>query len=183
MTTRIEAPPTQGRLRSAWTASHTPVAGVPRWARIAAYAIPLAVLPSVLWRIAVIFFGHRQWPGRGLGRGVPAPDTRVGRPESTDVSCRHPSPRLRAPWCSRVCGRAWTPVDGSHSRHRDLPGPPSRAPHSPRNTGTGARLEASGWRPVGRLEATRSDAEPGSSFVKYGGLHAANAASQPLLRR
>lgn len=41
-----------GRLRAAWTAAHAPVAGVPRWARNAALTVPLAVLPSSLWRIA-----------------------------------------------------------------------------------------------------------------------------------
>ncbi|TYK52308.1 hypothetical protein [Actinomadura decatromicini] len=40
------------RLRAAWGAAHEPVPGVPRWARIAALAIPFTVLPSGLWRIA-----------------------------------------------------------------------------------------------------------------------------------
>lgn len=43
------------RLRAAWQAAHTPVAGVPRWARLAAYAVPLVVLPSGLWRLHVVF--------------------------------------------------------------------------------------------------------------------------------
>jgi hypothetical protein len=38
--------------RAAWTAAHRPVPEVPRWARVAAYAVPLTVLPSSLWRIA-----------------------------------------------------------------------------------------------------------------------------------
>ncbi|NDU74317.1 hypothetical protein GWI34_16980 [Actinomadura sp. DSM 109109] len=40
------------RLRAGWDAAHAPVAGVPRWARIAALAVPFTVLPSGLWRIA-----------------------------------------------------------------------------------------------------------------------------------
>ncbi|MFD1542465.1 hypothetical protein [Nonomuraea guangzhouensis] len=54
MTTLTEMPPTTGRLRAAWTAAHAPVPGVPRWARIAAYAIPFTVLPASLWRIAAV---------------------------------------------------------------------------------------------------------------------------------
>ncbi|MEO3816071.1 hypothetical protein [Plantactinospora sp. B24E8] len=50
----VPAPP--GRLRAAWSAAHAPVAGVPRWARIAAYVIPFTVLPSAVWRVAVIIF-------------------------------------------------------------------------------------------------------------------------------
>jgi hypothetical protein len=42
--------------RTAWTAAHRPAAGVPRWARIAAYAVPFTVLPAGLWRIAGITF-------------------------------------------------------------------------------------------------------------------------------
>ncbi|WP_433180235.1 hypothetical protein [Actinoallomurus sp. CA-150999] len=44
------------RLRAAWAAAHASVAGVPRWARIAAYAIPFTVLPSSLWRVAAVTF-------------------------------------------------------------------------------------------------------------------------------
>jgi hypothetical protein len=44
------------RIRTTWAAMHVPAAGVPRWARIAALAIPLTVLPSSLWRIAVCTF-------------------------------------------------------------------------------------------------------------------------------
>jgi hypothetical protein len=43
-------------IRSGWTGAHAAVAGVPRWARIAAYAIPLTVLPSSVWRIAAYTF-------------------------------------------------------------------------------------------------------------------------------
>ena len=45
-----------GRIRTAWASAHNPVAGVSRWARIAALAIPFTVLPSSLWRIAVCTF-------------------------------------------------------------------------------------------------------------------------------
>jgi hypothetical protein len=45
----------QSRLRAAWRAAHAPVAGVPRWARIAAYTVPFTVLPSGLWRLPVAF--------------------------------------------------------------------------------------------------------------------------------
>ena len=55
MSTMTEAPPA-GRIRAAWVATHAPAAGVPRWARIAAYAVPLTVLPSSVWRIAVCTF-------------------------------------------------------------------------------------------------------------------------------
>ena len=48
--------PVPRRFRGAWTAAHAPVAGVPRWARLAAYAIPFTVLPSSLWRIAAYTF-------------------------------------------------------------------------------------------------------------------------------
>ncbi|QFG25336.1 hypothetical protein [Actinomadura sp. WMMB 499] len=57
MTAATDRPVTAGRLRTAWHAAHAPVAGVPRWARIAAVAIPLAVLPSGLWRLPLAF-GH-----------------------------------------------------------------------------------------------------------------------------
>ncbi|MBC6459528.1 hypothetical protein [Actinomadura sp. HBU206391] len=67
MTTLTEAP-LPGRLRAAWAAAHTPLAGVPRWARIAAYAIPFTVLPSSVWRIAAVTFhapiAHGE-PGSG----------------------------------------------------------------------------------------------------------------------
>jgi hypothetical protein len=48
--------PSPRGMRSAWRAAHTPVAGVPRWARLAAYAIPFALLPSSLWRIVAYTF-------------------------------------------------------------------------------------------------------------------------------
>lgn len=43
-------------IRGGWRTAHTAVPGVPRWARRAAYAIPLALLPSSLWRIAAYTF-------------------------------------------------------------------------------------------------------------------------------
>lgn len=59
MSMRTEAPPagrSAGRIRTGWVAAHAPAAGVPRWARIAAYAIPLTVLPASLWRISAFTF-------------------------------------------------------------------------------------------------------------------------------
>jgi hypothetical protein len=44
------------RLRGAWAAAHAPAAGVSRRARIAAFAVPVTVLPSRAWRIAVCTF-------------------------------------------------------------------------------------------------------------------------------
>lgn len=55
MTAVTDRPVTTGRLRNAWRASHAPAPGVPRWARIAALAIPLTVLPSGLWRLPLAF--------------------------------------------------------------------------------------------------------------------------------
>ena len=58
-----------GRLRDAWAAAHHPVPGAPRWARIAAYAVPYTVLPASLWRIALCTF-HLPI-GRGtIGSGI-----------------------------------------------------------------------------------------------------------------
>ncbi|MEV7599071.1 hypothetical protein AB0O91_16975 [Kitasatospora sp. NPDC089797] len=45
---------TPRRLRAAWHAAHAPVPGVPRWARIAAHAVPFTALPAGAWRIAVV---------------------------------------------------------------------------------------------------------------------------------
>lgn len=62
MTTTTGTPPARpgappaGRIRAAWVAAHAPAAGVPRWARIIAYAIPFTVLPSSVWRIAACTF-------------------------------------------------------------------------------------------------------------------------------
>ncbi len=57
------------RLRAGWNAAHEPVAGVPRWARIAALAVPLTVLPSGLWRIAAFTFHLPILSGGALDAG------------------------------------------------------------------------------------------------------------------
>ncbi|MFC4049139.1 hypothetical protein ACFOY4_05545 [Actinomadura syzygii] len=57
------------RLRAAWGAAHEPVAGVPRWARIAALAIPFTVLPSGLWRIAAFALHLPIIDGDAFGSG------------------------------------------------------------------------------------------------------------------
>jgi hypothetical protein len=44
------------RLRTAWRAANDSVPGVPRWARVAAHAVPFTVLPASVWRIAVCTF-------------------------------------------------------------------------------------------------------------------------------
>ncbi|MFD3412963.1 hypothetical protein [Streptomyces cyaneofuscatus] len=44
-----------GRLRAAWAAAHEPAPGVSRCLRLTAYAVPLAVLPSSLWRLPAAF--------------------------------------------------------------------------------------------------------------------------------
>lgn len=49
------APRGEGRLRRVWRAVHEPAAGVPRWARRVACAVPLVVLPSGIWRLGVLF--------------------------------------------------------------------------------------------------------------------------------
>jgi hypothetical protein len=59
---------------SAWTAAHEPVAGVPPWARRVALVVPLLVLPSSIWRIAVGTF-HAP-----LVEGLP-PDASGGLPD------------------------------------------------------------------------------------------------------
>jgi hypothetical protein len=55
------------RIGAAWAAAHVPAAGVPRWARAAALVIPLTVLPSSAWRIAVCAF-HAPIARGDLGR-------------------------------------------------------------------------------------------------------------------
>ncbi|MCT2592088.1 hypothetical protein LHJ74_19640 [Streptomyces sp. N2-109] len=44
-----------GRLRTGWRAAHEPVAGVSRRVQLIAYAVPLAVLPSSVWRLPILF--------------------------------------------------------------------------------------------------------------------------------
>ncbi|MGC9499296.1 hypothetical protein [Streptomyces sp. WG7] len=51
-----------GRLRAAWRAAHEPVAGVSQRMRLVAYAVPLTVLPSSIWRLPAA-------SGDGLGLG------------------------------------------------------------------------------------------------------------------
>ncbi|UPK74879.1 hypothetical protein MU582_20985 [Nocardioidaceae bacterium SCSIO 66511] len=46
----------RGRVRTAWRSAHAAVAGVPRWARIAAYTIPFVVVGSSIWRILTFTF-------------------------------------------------------------------------------------------------------------------------------
>ncbi|MGA5359722.1 hypothetical protein [Streptomyces purpurascens] len=43
-----------GRLRTAWQAAHQPTTGVSRPIRLLAYAVPLAVLPSSIWRLPAV---------------------------------------------------------------------------------------------------------------------------------
>jgi hypothetical protein len=47
---------TATKIPAAWVAAHAPAAGVPRWARVVAYAVPFTVLPSSVWRIAACTF-------------------------------------------------------------------------------------------------------------------------------
>ncbi|MGK5739291.1 hypothetical protein [Micromonospora sp. URMC 103] len=69
MATLTGTRPTTARLRAAWSAAHAPVPGVPRWARIAAYAIPFTVLPSAAWRLAAVVF-HVPLDGGRADRGA-----------------------------------------------------------------------------------------------------------------
>ncbi|MFZ0377096.1 MAG: hypothetical protein WCD11_23025 [Solirubrobacteraceae bacterium] len=48
--------PSPRDIRTAWSGAHAAVAGVPGWARLAAYAVPFTLLPSSLWRIAAYTF-------------------------------------------------------------------------------------------------------------------------------
>lgn len=65
MTTLTGPPVPAERLRIAWRSMHTPVAGVPRWATIAALVVPLTALPSSLWRIGVAFLDDETATKRG----------------------------------------------------------------------------------------------------------------------
>ncbi|WP_308295116.1 hypothetical protein [Streptomyces sp. NK08204] len=49
------APMGAGRLRAAWKAAHEPVPRVSAWTRRLAYAVPLVVLPSSIWRLPAVF--------------------------------------------------------------------------------------------------------------------------------
>ncbi|MBT2900162.1 hypothetical protein [Streptomyces sp. McG3] len=44
-----------GRFRAAWRAAHEPAPGVSRGLRLTAYAVPLVVLPSSVWRLPAAF--------------------------------------------------------------------------------------------------------------------------------
>lgn len=63
MTTHATAPTLRARCHAAWRAAHAPVAGVPRWARTAALAVPLVVMPSGLWRILMVHEGAGEGAG------------------------------------------------------------------------------------------------------------------------
>ncbi|MFD5179896.1 hypothetical protein ACFWM1_29095 [Nocardia sp. NPDC058379] len=65
MTALADPPVRTGRLHTAWRTVHTPVPGVPRWATIAAFAVPLTALPSSLWRIGVAFLDDDTAGKRG----------------------------------------------------------------------------------------------------------------------
>ncbi|MFD0905864.1 hypothetical protein [Actinomadura sediminis] len=67
MTALTDPPAPPGRLRTAWRAAHAPADGVPRWARTAALAVPLVVLPSGIWRLPIAF-GHEHGMGE-IGGG------------------------------------------------------------------------------------------------------------------
>ncbi|MEU8346052.1 hypothetical protein SAMN05443665_10525 [Actinomadura meyerae] len=57
------------RVRDGWRSAHDAVDGVPRWARIAALAVPFTVLPAGLWRIAVFALHLPIIDGDGMGPG------------------------------------------------------------------------------------------------------------------
>ncbi|WP_280382517.1 hypothetical protein [Nocardia wallacei] len=65
MTIPPKSQPPTGRLRAVWRAIHDPAQGVPRWARIAAFAVPFTVLPSSLWRIGVAFLDDEASTKKG----------------------------------------------------------------------------------------------------------------------
>lgn len=67
--TRTPSP--RGRIRRAWKSAHEAVDGVPRWARIAALAIPFVVLPSGVWRIATIPLADEPAGGSGASGDLP----------------------------------------------------------------------------------------------------------------
>lgn len=68
MSTVTPSTPRPGRLRAAWTSAHTPVPGVPRWARVAAATVTASVMPASIWRIGyeiqATITGHAE-AGRG----------------------------------------------------------------------------------------------------------------------
>lgn len=84
------------RVRAGWRSAHDAVDGVPRWARIAALAVPFTVLPAGLWRIAAFTLHLPIIDGDDLGPGT-------GR-----ATCRAGCPWRRTSWCCRWC-RSWSP--------------------------------------------------------------------------
>jgi hypothetical protein len=71
--TPIPATSSGGRLRALWRSAHEAVPGVPRWARTAAYLVPLTVLPSSMWRIAAVTFHAPLGPlPAGAGTSMPS---------------------------------------------------------------------------------------------------------------
>ncbi len=126
-----------GRLRTAWRAAHTPVADVPRWAAITAFAIPSAVLPSSLRRIGVAFLDDDAAGKRG---DLPLHQRASGdqRSEPGQAGAGHGLARQLEPA---------TAVDGR--RHQLLAG------HGQRDGGGGADLRDDG--DVGRR---RDPAQP-----------------------
>ncbi|MFP3964641.1 hypothetical protein SMC26_20175 [Actinomadura fulvescens] len=60
------------RLRSAWATAHARAEGVPDWAWIAALAVPLTVLPSSIWRIAIVTFHLPIGEGAEGDDGLPS---------------------------------------------------------------------------------------------------------------
>lgn len=73
MTTLTRPRPSSSRIRRARIAALAPVSGVPRWARIAAHAVPFTVLPSSVSRIAMFALHVPIIEGAGLTptSGVP----------------------------------------------------------------------------------------------------------------
>ncbi|MFC9127817.1 hypothetical protein ACFT4A_13295 [Streptomyces sp. NPDC057099] len=56
--------PRPRRLRTAWQAAHQPTAGVSRPIQLLAYAVPLVVLPSGIWRLPAVL-DDGTGPGEG----------------------------------------------------------------------------------------------------------------------
>ena len=59
-------------MSATWAAAHRPVAGVPRWAVRAVWAIQLSVLPASLWRILACTFHVPLWRGEVGNGSLPA---------------------------------------------------------------------------------------------------------------
>jgi hypothetical protein len=63
MTTDVSAV-RRSRLAAGWRAAHHPVPDAPHWAVVAAWLVPLVVLPSSIWRITVVWFAPPEGGGR-----------------------------------------------------------------------------------------------------------------------